>query len=141
MEEYQHPVLRSLNETIDNLRRQIELLEQDNAILRNDRERLKADYAHDVENVRNILIDSLATDQREYVDVDILANSIADVFAISLLKTVRVSFTVDVEADVLVPAGFDISDLAITDVTMEAWNSEVDEFSVQSFDVGTIEEM
>ncbi len=126
---------------VGNLRRQIELLEQDNAILRSDRERIKADYANDVESVRLILLDALSTDQREYVDVDILANSIADVFAISLLKTVRVSFTVDVEADVLVPAAFDISDLAITDVTMEAWNSEVEEFSVQSFDVGTIEEI
>jgi hypothetical protein len=126
---------------VGNLRRQIELLEQDNAILRNDRQRIKDDYARDVENVRLILLDALSTDQREYVDVDILANSIADVFAISLLKTVRVSFTVDVEADVLVPAAFDISDLAITDVTMEAWNSEVEEFSVQSFDVGTIEEI
>jgi hypothetical protein len=126
---------------VGNLRRQIELLEQDNNALRNDRERIKADYANDVESVRLILLDALSTDQREYVDVDILANSIADVFAISLLKTVRVSFTVDVEADVLVPAAFDISDLAITDVTMEAWNSEVEEFSVQSFDVGTIEEI
>jgi hypothetical protein len=126
---------------VGNLRRQIELLEQDNAILRSDRERIKADYANDVESVRLILLDALSTDQREYVDVDILANSIADVFAISLLKTVRVFFTVDVEADVLVPAAFDISDLAITDVTMEAWNSEVEEFSVQSFDVGTIEEI
>ncbi len=126
---------------VGNLRRQIELLEQDNAILRSDRERIKADYANDVESVRLILLDALSTDQREYVDVDILANSIADVFAISLLKTVRVSFTVDVEADVLVPAGFDIDELAITDVTMEAWNSEVEEFSVQSFDVGTIEEI
>ncbi len=126
---------------VGNLRRQIELLEQDNNALRNDRERIKADYANDVESVRLILLDALSTDQREYVDVDILANSIADVFAISLLKTVRVSFTVDVEADVLVPAAFDIGDLAITDVTMEAWNSEVEEFSVQSFDVGTIEEI
>ncbi len=134
--------METYNDTlVGNLRRQIELLEQDNAILRNDRERIKADYANDVESVRLILLDALSTDQREYVDVDILANSIADVFAISLLKTVRVSFTVDVEADVLVPAAFDISDLAITDVTMEAWNSEVEEFSVQSFDVGTIEEI
>lgn len=126
---------------VGNLRRQIELLEQDNAILRNSYNGVKEDYAKDVENVRLILLDALSTDQREYVDVDILANSIADVFAISLLKTVRVSFTVDVEADVLIPAGFDIQDLAITDVTMEAWNSEVEDFSVQSFDVGTIEEM
>lgn len=134
--------METYNDTlVGNLRRQIELLESDNTALRNDRERIKADYAHDVESVRLILLDALSTDQREYVDVDILANSIADVFAISLLKTVRVSFTVDVEADVLVPAAFDISDLAITDVTMEAWNSEVEEFSVQSFDVGTIEEI
>lgn len=141
MEQNQHPVLTSLNETIDNLRRQIELLQIENATLRTDRDRIFNEHEQDLENVRNILIDSLATDQREYVDIDILANSIADVFGISLMKTVRVSFTVDVEADVLVPAGFDIQDLAITDVRMDAWNSEVDDFDVQSYDVGTIEEM
>lgn len=134
--------MENFNDTLTgNLRRQIELLELENLSLRNDRDSITKNYAQDVDNVRNILLDALSTDQRDYVDVDILANSIADVFAISLLKTVRVSFTVDVEADVLVPAGFDIDELAITDVNMEAWNTEVEEFSVQSFDVGTIEEM
>ncbi len=141
MDYNQHPVLVSLNETIDNLRRQIELLEIDNVTLRSDRDRIYNEHEQDLENVRNILIDALSTDQREYVDIDILANSIADVFGISLMKTVRVAFTVDVEADVLVPAGFDIQDLAITDVRMDAWNSEVDDFDVKSYDVGTIEEM
>jgi hypothetical protein len=117
------------------------LLQIENATLRTDRDRIFNEHERDLENVRNILIDSLGADQREYVDIDILANSIADVFGISLMKTVRVSFTVDVEADVLVPAGFDIQDLAITDVRMDAWNSEVDDFDVQSYDVGTIEEM
>ena len=134
METYNDTLTGNLKRNIDELSTQID-------ILRNENQRIKDDYARDVEHVRLILLDALSTDQRDYVDVDILANSIADVFAISLLKTVRVAFTVDVEADVLVPAGFDISELSIENLQVDAWNSEVEELSVQSFDVGTIEEI
>lgn len=130
--ESQHPVLTSL-------RRQIELLELDNVTLRNERDRLYVDHERDVENIRDILLDALSTDQRDYVDVDILANSIADVLGISLLKEVSVLISMNVEATMLVPANFDISDLDIHDVSMDAFNTEVDDFSVQSFDIFGIE--
>lgn len=132
--ESQHPVLI-------NLRRQIELLELDNATLRNERDRLYVDHERDVENIRDILIDALTAEQRDYVDVNILANSIADVLGISLLKEITVSIPLTVEATMLVPAYFDISDLTLTDVGMASDNLDVQDFSVHSWDVGDIEEI
>ena len=137
MEDNQHPVL-------SNLRRQIELLEEynkkltnDNAVIRNDRDRVIQNYANDVENTRAILIEAIV----EGTDVRTLANSIADVFAISLLKSITVSIPLTVEATLLVPANFDIDDLQITDVGMDADNIDVEEFSVESWDIGRIEEI
>jgi hypothetical protein len=46
-----------------------------------------------------------------------------------------------VEATLLVPANFDIDDLQITDVGMDADNIDVEEFSVESWDIGRIEEI
>jgi hypothetical protein len=132
--ESQHPVLQ-------NLRRQIELLELDNKTLRHEVGRLAVDHEQDVENVRSILIDALSADQRDYVDVNVLANSIADVLGISLLKEITVSIPLTVEATMLVPAHFDISDLTLTDVGMDSDNLDVQDFSVQTWDVGDIEEI
>jgi len=139
--ESQHPVLT-------NLRRQIEILENENKafrlendLFRNERDRLYVEHEQDVENVRMILLDALTAEQRDYVDVSILANSIADVLGISLLKEITVSIPLTVEATMMVPADFDIDDLQITDVGMDAFNTEVDDFNVQSWDVGDIEEM
>ena len=136
-----HPVLT-------NLRRQIELLEKENTafrlendLYRNERDRLYVEHEKDVENVRMILLDALTAEQRDYVDVSILAKSIADVLGISLLKEITVSIPLTIEATMLVPADFDIDDLQLTDVGMDAFNTEVEDFNVQSWDVGDIEEM
>lgn len=134
MEQSQHPALT-------NLRRQIQLLELDNATLRSEVGRLSVDHETDVENVRMILLDALTAEQRDYVDVNILANSIADVLGISLLKEITVSIPLTIEATMLVPADFDIDDLQLTAVEVEAFNTEVEDFTVQSWDVGDIEEM
>ena len=134
MEDNQHPVLT-------NLRRQIELLEFEVKSLRNDNDRIKQDYANDVENVRLILLDALSIEQSEDVDVNILANSIADVFALSLLKEITVSISLTAEATLLVPSNFDVDNLSIEDVRMDAFNTEVEDFTVHSFEVDNIEEI
>ena len=104
--------MSTYNDTlVGNLRRQIELLELENTTLRSEVGRLAVDHETDVENVRLILLDALTAEQRDYVDVNILANSIADVLGISLLKEITVSIPLTVEATMLVPAYFDISDL------------------------------
>ena len=100
-------------------------------------------YAKDLEeqatglNHENL---SLSIRRNEDVDVQTLANSVADVLGISLLREISVTFNVAVEATMLVPSDFDISDFDVTDVRMEAWNSEVDDFSVQSFEISDVEE-
>lgn len=132
--ESQHPVL-------SNLRRQIQSLELDNVTLRSEVDRLVTERDTDVENIRLILLDSISLEQSGYVDVNILANSIADVLGISLMKEITVSIPVTVEATMLVPANFNIADLDITNVSMEAFNTEVEDFSVQSWDLDFISEV
>ena len=88
------------------------------------------------ENIRLILLEAIAED----VDIQTLANSVADVLGISLLREISVTFNVAVEATMLVPADFDISDFDVTNVSMEPWNSEVDDFVVQSFEIDNVEE-
>jgi hypothetical protein len=127
--ESQHPVLSKMNEYIKDLEAQATGLNQDNlgmAIRRNEEN----------ENIRLILLEAIAED----VDVQTLANSVADVLGISLLREISVNFNVAVEATMLVPANFDISDFDVTDVRMEAWNSEVEDFSVESFEISDVEE-
>lgn len=131
--ESQHP-------TLINLRRQIELLELDNATLRSEVGRLAVDHERDVQNIQDILLDALSADQRDYVDIDILANSIADVLGIELTKTVNAIVHLNVEVSMTVPAHFDISDLTLTDVGMASDNIDVDNFCVDSWDVYGIEE-
>jgi hypothetical protein len=128
--ENQHPVLSKMNEYIKDLEAQATGLNQDNlgmAIRRNEEN----------ENIRLILLEAIAED----VDVQTLANSVADVLGISLLREISVTFNVAVEATMLVPANFDVSDFDVTDVRMEAWNSEVEDFSVESFEISDVEKV
>lgn len=131
--ENQHPVLTQLNQEIQDLNDQV-------TYLRSERDRILTNYSNDVENVRLILLDALSIEQSGNVDVNILANSIADVFAISLLKEITVTFPMTVEATLLVRPDFDIDNLEIGDVNVECYNSDVEDFTVQSFEIGTIEE-
>jgi len=125
----QHPVLSKMNEYIKDLEAQATGLNQDNlgmSIRRNEEN----------ENIRLILLEAIAED----VDVQTLANSVADVLGISLLREISITFNVAVEGTMLVPANFDISDFDVTDVRMEPWNSEVEDFSVESFEISDVEE-
>jgi hypothetical protein len=128
--ENQHPVLTQLNQEVSDLKQQVEFL-------RSERDRLLANYSQDVENTRAILIEAIV----DGTDVRTLANSIADVFAISLLKSVTVSMVMNVEATMVVPADYDIDNLEIGDVQVHCYNSDVEDFSVESFDILDIEEV
>ena len=88
------------------------------------------------ENIRLILLEAIAED----VDIQTLANSVADVLGISLLREISVTFNVAVEATMLVPSDFDVDNLEIGNVDIDCYNSDVEDFSVQSFEIGTIEE-
>ena len=128
--ENNHPVLSKMNEYIKDLEAQATGLNQDNlgmSIRRNEEN----------ENIRLILLEAIAED----IDVRTVANSVADVLGISLLKEITVGFNIAVQATMLVPADFDVNDFDVTDVRMDAWNSEVEDFSVESFEIDNVEEM
>jgi len=129
MEQNQHPVLSKMNEYIKDLEAQATGLNQDNlgmAIRRNEEN----------ENIRLILLEAIAED----VDVQTLANSVADVLGISLLREITVTIPLTVEATMLVPADFDIENFEVGELNLDCYNTDVEDFCVQSFDVGDIEE-
>jgi hypothetical protein len=128
--ENQHPVLTQLNQEIQDLKDQV-------TFLRSERDRILTNYSQDVENTRLILLEAIAED----VDVKTLANSVADVFAISLLREITISIPLTVEATLLVPADFDIDNLEIGEINVDCYNTDVEDFSVQSWDVHDIHEM
>lgn len=131
--ESNHPVLTKMNEYINDLEEQASGLNRDNL-------RLHTFWNDRVENIRLILLDALSVEQSAHVDVNILANSIADVLDISLLKEITVTFPITVEATMLVRADFDVDNLEIGNVDIECYNSDVEDFSVESFEIGAIEE-
>jgi len=127
--ENNHPVLSKMNEYIKDLEAQATGLNQDNlgmAIRRNEEN----------ENIRLILLEAIAED----IDVQTVANSVADVLGISLLREITVTIPLVVEATMLVPADFDIEHFEVGELNLDCYNTDVEDFCVQSFDVGDIEE-
>jgi len=127
----------NLKKEIDRLSQYTKDLESQASGLNHENLSLRLKRNDDVENIRLILLEAIAED----LDVQTVANSVADVLGISLLKEVNVGFTLSVEATMLVPADFDINDFDVTDVSMYPWNSEVEDFAIQSFEIGGVEEL
>jgi len=128
--ENQHPVLSKMNQYIKDLEAQATGLNQDNlgmSIRRNEEN----------ENIRLILLEAIAED----LDVQSVANSVADVLGISLLREITVTIPLTVEATMLVPADFDIEHFEVGELNLDCYNTDVEDFCVQSFDVGDIEEI
>jgi hypothetical protein len=127
--ENNHPVLSKMNEYIKDLEAQATGLNQDNlgmSIRRNEEN----------ENIRLILLEAIAED----IDVQTVANSVADVLGISLLREITVTIPLVVEATMLVPADFDIEHFEVGELSLDCYNTDVEDFCVQSFDVGEVEE-
>ena len=127
--ENQHPVLSQLNQEISDLNEQV-------VYLQSERDRIQEIYSRDVENIRLILLEAIAED----IDVQTVANSVADVLGISLLREITVTIPLVVEATMLVPADFDIEHFEVGELSLDCYNTDVEDFCVQSFDVGEIEE-
>lgn len=121
----------NLKKEIDRLSQYANDLEIQASGLNHENLSLRMNRNEENENIRAILLEAIAED----LDVQSVANSVADVLGISLLREVSVTFTIAVEASMLVPADFDMSDFDVTNVSMEPWNSEVDDFVVQSFEL------
>ena len=127
--ENNHPVLSKMNEYIKDLEEQASGLNHENlsmAIRRNDEN----------ENIRLILLEAIAED----VDVQTLANSVADVLGISLLREITLTIPITIEATMLVPIDFEIENFEMGELNADCYNTDVEDFSIQSWDVGDIEE-
>jgi hypothetical protein len=127
--ENQHPVLSKINEYTKDLEAQASDLNHENL-------RLRITRNEENENIRLILLEAIAED----LDVQSVANSVADVLGISLLREITVTIPLTVEATMLVPADFDIEHFEVGELSLDCYNTDVEDFCVQSFDVGEIEE-
>ena len=127
--ENQHPVLSKMNEYTKDLEAQASDLNHENL-------RLRITRNEENENIRLILLEAIAED----LDVQSVANSVADVLGISLLREITVTIPLTVEATMLVPADFDIEHFEVGELSLDCYNTDVEDFCVQSFDVGEIEE-
>ena len=88
------------------------------------------------ENIRLILLEAIAED----VDIQTLANSVADVLGISLLREITLTIPITIEATMLVPIDFEIENFEMGELNADCYNTDVEDFSIQSWDVGDIEE-
>jgi hypothetical protein len=105
--------------------------------LENSLVRMEQDTIRKTGLLRDLLIGCI----RDEEDASAVINSVADLFDVELTRDITVSIPLTVTATLTVPADFDIADLDITDVSCDAWNTEVDNFNVESWDVDWISEV
>jgi hypothetical protein len=98
---------------------------------------LRSRFDDKAELIRQVLIASIRDDESPIA----IANSVADILDISLLREITVTIPLVVEATMLVPADFDIEHFEVGELNLDCYNTDVEDFCVQSFDVGDIEEM
>ena len=126
----------NLKSEIDRLSQYTKDLEAQATSLNIDNLRVNTFWNDRMDLVREVLLASIRDEEEPLA----IVNSIADILDISLLREISVTFNVAVEATMLVPSDFDIADFDVTNVSMEPWNSEVDDFVVQSFEIDNVEE-
>jgi len=97
---------------------------------------LRSRHDDKAELVRQVLIGSIRDDESPIA----IANSIADILDISLLREITVTIPLTVEATMLVPIDFEIEHFEVGELNLDCYNTDVEDFCIQSFDVGEIEE-
>lgn len=122
---------------VGSLRRQIEEQDVRNSQLELALAKEHASKSEKIEELRSVLIDSIQSGD----DATTVINSVADIFDIELTKDITVSIPITLTATLTVPVDFELSDLDITDVSCDAWNTEVENFNVESWDVDWIHEI
>lgn len=126
----------NLKKEIDRLSQYARDLEEQASGLNRDNLRLSTFWNDRTELVRQVLIASIRDDESPIA----IANSIADILDISLLREITVTIPLTVEATMLVPIDFEIEHFEIGELNLDCYNTDVEDFCVQSFDVGDIEE-
>lgn len=127
----------NLKKEIDRLSQYAKDLEEQATGLNHENLRLWTERNDKAELVRQVLVSAIEDEEEPLA----IANSVADILNISLLKEITVSIPLTIEATMLVPIGFDIDDLQIGELSLDSDNIDVEDFCVQTWDVGDIEEM
>ena len=112
----------ALQELIQNKDKMIESLQSRSSM---DSQRINL-YTNSVNSLKEYLIDN-------YSDLELHADSIADIFDISLKRTVSVNFIIHGSATVEVEPGFDVEDLITDNLFVDANHGdiEIDDYSVE----------
>lgn len=98
---------------------------------------LRSEQYEKAELVRQVLIAAIQDDESPVA----IANSIADILDISLLREITLNIPLTVEATMLVPIDFDVDNFEIGEINVECYNTDVEDFCIHSWDVGDIQEM
>jgi hypothetical protein len=88
------------------------------------------------ELVRQVLVSAIEDEDEPLA----IANSVADILNISLLREITLTIPITIEATMLVPIDFDVDNFEMGELNADCYNSDVEDFSIQSWDVGDIEE-
>jgi len=126
----------NLKKEIDRLSQYAKDLEEQASGLIMENRTLRSRFDDKAELIRQVLIASIQDEEEPKA----IANSIADILDISLLREITVTIPLTVEATMLVPIDFDIEHFEVGELNLDCYNTDVEDFCVQSFDVGDIEE-
>ena len=126
----------NLKSEIDRLSQYARDLEEQASGLIGENRTLRIRQNDKAELVRQVLIASIRDEEEPLA----IANSIADILDISLLREITVTIPLTVEATMLVPIDFEIEHFEVGELNLDCYNTDVEDFCVQSFDVGEIEE-
>jgi hypothetical protein len=127
----------NLKKEIDRLSQYAKDLEEQASGLIMENRTLRSRFDDKAELIRQVLIASIQDEEEPKA----IANSIADILDISLLREITVTIPLTVEATMLVPIDFDIEHFEVGELNLDCYNTDVEDFCVQSFDVGEVEEM
>lgn len=136
MENFNDTLTGNLKKEIDRLSQYAKDLEAQVKDLNHDNLNLRMERNDKAELVRQVLVSAIEEEDEPLA----IANSVADILNISLLRKITLTIPVTIEATMLVPIDFDIDDFAISELNVDCYNTEVEDFSVESWDVGDIEE-
>ena len=126
----------NLKKEIDRLSQYAKDLEAQASDLNHENLRLLIERSNNNDLIRDVLISSIQDEEEPLA----IANSIADILNISLLREITLTIPITIEATMLVPIDFEIENFEMGELNADCYNTDVEDFSIQSWDVGDIEE-
>ena len=136
MENFNDTLTGNLKKEIDRLSQYAKDLEAQVKDLNHDNLNLRMERNDKAELVRQVLVSAIEDEDEPLA----IANSVADILNISLLREITLTIPITIEATMLVPIDFDVDNFEMGELNADCYNSDVEDFSIQSWDVGDIEE-